>query len=627
MVLLGVGLAAASVGWFILDAFLASKSGLDLSDEGLYLIASDAAQRSTPWALPGWSTSWLFGLVGYDIAAFRTAGALILAIAGAILGAMAFRCIQSVDAQSDPSSLSTWITTSIVALGSAITSLAFYSTMLRSPSYNWAHLVGLILIGIGALQFINQRLPQLGNPEPLTGFQLVRQHLGGILVSGLGIVLAVPAKPTTGPLALAALFVMLLVWQGLRRAALFTFAVGISTGILITLAVLTRLWMPDFISVFLDAASRPPLVPSHSLAGATKEFLRIPVEIYIDIRGEQRSIVLLIGISFFVLFLSTLKRIHPIFQGLALVILMTLAVLHLQDDWSYWQQIWERGRTTTSVIIGVLGLSLFSIGIARWSGAPDLRARSLRFLSGTAFLIYLAFLYGFGSSLRPFVTAKFALVLLLAAAIVAVGPIPYQKVKAGFVIVLAGLGVLLTLYQVGTSRQLQYGFTPVADQTERVLIGTRGSELMVSPQRANLIRGVSEAVASGGGSDVKLLNIGPDTVSLAYASGAALPPTGQITWFAQPGIYDVAEYNLSRLDGVQWRDSWILLSERDPEADRVMAIIGSKVCRSFPADYEKVYEHDLVESDGTVRISADGRYSLWKPRVTGQTAVSDPCVS
>jgi hypothetical protein len=73
--------------WFGLAFILATDRGLDLTDEGLYLLAADPPVAAANYGFPfGWHTGLLFRLVGYDISAFRTLGALVLVLAGGWLG-------------------------------------------------------------------------------------------------------------------------------------------------------------------------------------------------------------------------------------------------------------------------------------------------------------------------------------------------------------------------------------------------------------------------------------------------------------------------------------------------------------------------------------------------------------
>ena len=91
---LGISLLALAVMWVVLGRVIASDRGLDLGDESLYLVAADPPNLQAAWAYPfGWSTRPFFWIVGYDIAAFRTLGAVLLFVVSGVLGGNAMLAI------------------------------------------------------------------------------------------------------------------------------------------------------------------------------------------------------------------------------------------------------------------------------------------------------------------------------------------------------------------------------------------------------------------------------------------------------------------------------------------------------------------------------------------------------
>ena len=70
----------AVVLWYLADWILMADRGLDLGDEALYLLAADARSPTAAFVFPfGLHTRPIYNLVGGDVAAFRTAGAVVLA--------------------------------------------------------------------------------------------------------------------------------------------------------------------------------------------------------------------------------------------------------------------------------------------------------------------------------------------------------------------------------------------------------------------------------------------------------------------------------------------------------------------------------------------------------------------
>jgi len=621
------------LAWFLLERVLLSQVGLDFSDEGLYLIAGDPPSSDTAWVFPaGWSTSALFALTGYDIANFRTLGALLLTGVSGFLGWLSFDITAKLfdPSPTDANTCSTRgkrVLQSLVAIGVALTSLSFYASMLRTPGYNWVNLMGLVISACGALLVLRRTRRIHALLDSADTWVAIRSQTLPLGIMAFGIFFTAPAKPTSAIFIALAVLVLLSVWFGPRFGIAMTVAISAATFIFIFVAVVTRMWTLNFLAVFLEGASKPPLVANQTVFGGLADFFVVPADVYQDIRGEPRVWVAIVGLSLLVLLIAAAVRIPPLVQVIALIALITSALLHTRDEgWPYWQQIWERGTLTTSMLLVVAGVVLTSIGVSRWDGNQLSRKATPRIIAAAGFLVLLVFAYGFGSSLRPFVTAKFALVLLVAAAIVGTGVLLRTRARGVLISLTLILALAYTAVVQSQGRIFQYGFTPLQNQSVEVTLAPRGSTLLLSGERARLVNGISTAIEAAGGSSIRLLGVGPDTATLTYVSGATLPSTVLVTWFAQDGMFDLAEHNLQNLDPAEWEDSWILLSQRKPETDRIMGIIGEYLCRSFPEDYEKVYEQDLVAIEGKVSVS-DGRYSLWKPKVTGRPEVSDPCVS
>ena len=140
--------AVLVVLWWLLNRVLASSRGLDLSDEGLYLLAADPPSPSASWGFPsGWHTHPLFALVGYDIASFRTLGAVVLFVAFAWLGWASVRVVTA--ARELTTTQRQFLLFTGVLVG-GLGSLFYYAPMLRTPSYNWLNLVGIAISAAAA---------------------------------------------------------------------------------------------------------------------------------------------------------------------------------------------------------------------------------------------------------------------------------------------------------------------------------------------------------------------------------------------------------------------------------------------------------------------------------------------
>jgi hypothetical protein len=73
--------------WIIVKQLLASDRGLDLTDEGLYLLDANPPSNTAAWGFPwGWHTGPFFQIVNYNISSFRTLGGVLLVLLSGYLG-------------------------------------------------------------------------------------------------------------------------------------------------------------------------------------------------------------------------------------------------------------------------------------------------------------------------------------------------------------------------------------------------------------------------------------------------------------------------------------------------------------------------------------------------------------
>lgn len=284
--LVRAGAVALGVGflWRALFAVLAADRGLDLTDEGLYLLAARPPSIDAAWGTPaGWHTAPLFRLVGYDVAAFRTFGAVLLVGTAAMLGHAAVRLGQQVRAAEDGA------LDRMERLFGGVTGglggLLYYAGLIRTPSYNWVTVLGATLAALGLLQIASARLlvrdgAEAESSQPWGGPRWL--GLRGVLLAGFGAFFTVPAKPTT-PVFFALLAIPILRLVGDLRPAVRTVLAVTTTALgFAAIAVLSGVWSPRFIGVFLRAIEAPSLLPEHGLTGALLTIPWLPVALVRD---------------------------------------------------------------------------------------------------------------------------------------------------------------------------------------------------------------------------------------------------------------------------------------------------------------------------------------------------------
>ncbi len=137
--------------WQVLFFVLAGDRGLDLTDEGLYLLAARPPSLSAAWGTPaGWHTAPLFRAVAYDVAPFRTLGAVLLVVSAGALGYLAVAVGQRIrETEPDRRNRSE---RAFGALLGGLSGFLHYGGLVRTPSYNWLTVLGSTLAVLGLLQ-------------------------------------------------------------------------------------------------------------------------------------------------------------------------------------------------------------------------------------------------------------------------------------------------------------------------------------------------------------------------------------------------------------------------------------------------------------------------------------------
>ena len=296
--LVRAGAVALGIGvlWHVLFVVLAADRGLELTDEGLYLLAARPPSIDAAWATPaGWHTAPLFRMVGYDVAEFRTFGAVLLVGTAALLGHAAVRLGQQVRAAEHGAA--GCVERLIGAVLAGLGGLLYYGGLIRTPSYNWVTVLGSTLAALGLLQIASARLlgrvgAEAKPSQPWGDPRWLR--LRGALLAGFGAFFTVPAKPTT-PVFFALLAIPVLRLVGDLRFAMRTVLAVAATALgFMSAAVLSGMWSPRFVGVFFRAIEGPSFLPEQSLVGALLSVPTFPFELLRDPRIVTATVMGLI---------------------------------------------------------------------------------------------------------------------------------------------------------------------------------------------------------------------------------------------------------------------------------------------------------------------------------------------
>lgn len=204
---------------------LATDRALDLTDEGFHLLAAQQADLASSYLnIPPfhWHTRPLLLLVGNDVAAFRAAGAAIIFVLSALIGASAARTGQLLRLEGTKStsrvSANRFVDSTEIAAGSVIALLAsllfFGGLILRSPSYYWVNTVGMLIGLLGILAVTQGRIASRSNSSSQgdarfrSEAEFRRESLNNALV-GFGAFFAFPGNPITAVGIIFAFFAIL----------------------------------------------------------------------------------------------------------------------------------------------------------------------------------------------------------------------------------------------------------------------------------------------------------------------------------------------------------------------------------------------------------------------------------
>lgn len=581
--------------------------GIDISDEGLYLVAADApAANYTYVGLWGDYLHPLYAGSRHDITTYRALGAVLLAVA-ALICARGLRYL-----------LISWGTVPVsvgrstrlrfgldlVALAAA---LVYYALYLITPSYNWLTLVGLLLCAGGLL-------PILGSARGRW-----RDRRDAALVAG-GVFVTFMGRPTAGA-GLAALVSAVLLAVSVRpiRARLISVAVVAAVGVaLIMLHLVFVLGWADTVNAFTETNYFVTNdSTTHGLGALLRQslaqFALVPSGI-VRVAGLTPWLGLLALAG--VLVPTKWRTVRPtVVSGLTLtsVVVVTL-VIQRNDGFGGGPKAWRSLPFAGLAIIMTAGLALVAASTVTWwtarcetddtSAADEAGAASheqLRWLGVGAFFLGCALLYAFSSNNGIVYQMHGAFVLLaLSALALSIGAVERRAVVAAIVIFALVSGVA-AVSAVNQGAAFGYRTAAPSQSTERVVVSHRGASLLVGPAFADFYRQLAAAArVNGFAAGTPLVDLSPFSPGIGYALGAE-PPTTLMLGFS-PGV---ARWALAKQDLTRWHDAWLLVAATGTRRIDPTLVVGA-LGRSFPADYELVSSLFWPTGNQT--------FELWRPR-------------
>lgn len=588
--------------WMALGRILGTDRGLDLSDEGLHLLGAEPPSLEAAWGFPsGWHTRPIFALVGHDIAAFRTLGALLLVVSSAWLGWVAARAVTRA-ATGGPRTIAAFAV--LAAVVGAVGSLLFYAPMLRTPSYNWLNLVGLTISVATSLSVV-----MAGRSRSLGGRRLSTAILAG--VSSVALFLTFPAKPTTLPMVLVLTSVLVLVAVGWRIAGWWVLWNVVLLPLWVAAVVVLRVWPTDFLSVYRLALQMPVPDPLQTTSSAVRAAVLLPRDVAAGLAAapDIPIVTLLVGVAFLLAAVIAGRRwlvVRLVGLGLSLLAALAMAGAPLPFLRPGGEAFGVASSAVTTGCLVVLAVAL--LAGARLGGLDDRVAGGSDALArwcAVAMLAVLPFVFSFGSGNGIYAQASLAGGLALLAAGVGVARVTVtrdQLIISGAVLAAV---VLFGIAAVGSGWRAPFRAAPLAEQTSPTIIGAHGATLLLDSALSEEITGLrAQAEAAGWTEGTPLVDVSYTwNPSVPYALGARVPNFLALTIFGYPAAHSIVDFHLSEpYRDFPFESSWFLTSREssieDPTGhlavDFTMQKLAAVAGRAFPDSYACVAAGDFV---------------------------------
>lgn len=602
--------------WFVLQWILATDRGLDLTDEGLYLLAADPPSDTATWGFPsGWHTAPFFRLAGYDIANFRTLGAVILVMSGMAFGIVlsnfALLHLAKHWTVTHRAQLATLMSGVFIA---GLGSMFYYAGLLRTPSYNWVNLVGILIAATGQISMLSLLIRDAQ--------QRLIQFVGPLVATSFGLFFSFPAKPSTAVFLSLAFFALLWLLCGVKKAVVWVGVTTIVTLVMMVVAVIVGLWPRSFIDVFVNAVTFPTPLEIQQLSGAFKSLLVSPAFFALDIYRP----LFVVG---------TIAGIVVLFAAICLTVIALLP--HQPPEHS----VRAIRNVRVTVIIGLLLVGLHRLNISvlgflaepiyRWvyfsistvalaliavvwivgnGWAPDvepLKAPAFKLsLLLTGYLVLLSFIFGFGSGHGAYRQTSLAVMFFFLAAFVLCFRIRSKKLASLTGVALLGvvaLGVASTLVD---SWKLPYRISPITSNKIPTFIGRHEAPLLLDPDLHEFLTEFrQQAEAQGWVRDTPLLGAQWRWAStIPYFLEARVPESLMLTLSAD---VEIASFHLtdSTLENAS-ETPWLLISN-----DRAVPEAKKSTVEALLVAIEKYLGREFPESFTCVASAADTQ--LWRP--------------
>ena len=590
--------------FYIASLAIAPSRGMDFSDEGHYLLSADSSEPTDGWGWPyGWNLHLLFKVSNYSIENFRTYGFILLLLAN-------YRFSRKLIETLNVGAISKFSKIEVISFKVLITSSSalYYAGFLRSPSYNWLNLVGIVLFLTGCTQLISQLIFRNDFEKKLWFCKIE---------ASFGLFITLPAKPSSIGFGIFSLFVSILIIKNFKYALKISAQVFIMVWLLVFLAILFKAWPTSIWQQGSQVLRMPPLSPNHSLAGATIDLLFTPLKLLRNLLMSSGVYIALTAFVFTYLF-SKFRKIQSDFPFLTLfsLLILTSAYKFLNKSVFYGtneqKEFWLANTLISNSIIGLTIVVVFY----RYFTFDRNRSKEIESKSDNLFskVIYFNLLvaiisFGFGTSggilSKLPICASFTTSILVLLVFTSIGNESTRKIVSltlniyiVFVIIVVFLGSYNNPYRSSGLSVMNYP-TVIGNHDSVINLDQKNSKQITKLRRA--------ATAAGFLKNTQVVNlVYPSNVGIGYALGGRQSPTIHFVWFGYPNSLIQAKYLISQSAGrFNFEEAWILKSSEEgykeelPTAVNFLRYVQEFTLKEIPKDYFLVYEDTELE--------------LWKP--------------
>jgi hypothetical protein len=609
----------------LLGRVLQVDRGVDATDEAYYILSSTAPAGSPGYLFPfQWFLHPVYQLFAQDLAAVRTAAAVTLVLLGAALGrSVALTSLARTGAGEGAAvaRIDAWFVVLSAAVVATAT-LLYYSSFLRTPSYNTLNLVALMLAGL-SLSSVVRSAVRGQNPT-----------VSAATLLSLGVVIGATARPTTSLLGSILIAIIVLTLHGVRPTLQFSIRVAAILMLLVGVLTASGVWPLRFWEAFLRFFASPS-VSSGSVRGAFIAYPEALRRYSVSMLGQRP--IALVSLALAVAGLALLTKFSRevarpahflIATGVAILSVAPLTVLadlpfpFIQAAVPSRSVGWaDRGVTRavmTLVFATATPLAISALrGLRASSRRGDVRRRSMQLLLYGG-LLGLALLFGFGSTNGIDGMTVHAAGIAFAAAVAGIGRLaPLSRLTMTACLLVASS--LLVAQTFLASKEAPYRLEPLSTHTEAVALLPRDqTPLLVDPATAAYINETRQVFAASGWREgtpllaVMAGGLGRDWASLEpLILGAALPESHLLTTYGFPNSVDVARFHLARLDPNVWAQAWVLADSRttdiSPQVREVEGLLSLATGLEFPLDYRLVGR--IRSGDSELEVYAPDRRS------------------